>query len=222
MWYCKIHDSEFTSRPKQMVLLLHKDRAKCTTSFWAERLLPENDLFVQKLFSFFLKKKKKKTTKNLAASWLQIFVYVHIFSTPYPNPQCYCLYVYYTYIFLAATVSAPSLASRIHEWNENKSAHHGCSILLWLGLRRVMPETLKLAEAGRALWGGFKDKALRRPLSPFGQRGLTSLHNAETLWVLAPAVSRPKNPPKTCRVFTDHWWNMSVQSVARMFRNESL
>lgn len=106
------------------------------------------------------------------------------------------------YIILAATVSTPSLASHIHKWNENKSAHHGCSILLWLGLWWVMSETLKLAKAGRALWGGFKDKALRRPLSPFGQRGLTLLHNPETLWVLVPAVSRHKNPPKACCFFT--------------------
>lgn len=72
MWYCKIHDSEFTSRPKQMVLLLHKDRAKCTTSCAAQRLFPQHEVYFPMSFSFFIKEKKKqqKTLQHHGCKYL--------------------------------------------------------------------------------------------------------------------------------------------------------
>ena len=77
MWYCKIHDSEFTSRPKQMVLLLHKDRAKCTTSCAAQGLFPQHEVYFPMSFSFFIKEKKKNNKKPCSIMAANICICAH-------------------------------------------------------------------------------------------------------------------------------------------------
>lgn len=84
MWYCNIHNNTFITPsifcPKQIVLLPHKDRAKCTTSCAAKGFFPQHEVYFPMSFSFFMKSFFKK---HLAASWLQIFVHIYTFYTFY-------------------------------------------------------------------------------------------------------------------------------------------